>query len=59
MPWIAAVLFLLAYELAALVTGRELLTVYMVRATQAWPLLPFLAGLIVGGLAVHFWWRSS
>lgn len=22
----------------------------------AFPLLPFLAGLLAGGLAVHFWW---
>jgi hypothetical protein len=27
--------------------------------TQNFPLLPFLAGLLAGGLAVHFWWMGA
>ena len=25
-------------------------------ASEAFPLLPFLVGILVGGLGVHFWW---
>lgn len=28
-------------------------------ASSAFPLLPFLAGLLCGGLATHFWWREG
>lgn len=25
--------------------------------TLAWPPIPFVFGVVVGGLAVHFWWH--
>jgi len=27
--------------------------------SKNFPLLPFLAGLLAGGLAVHFWWGGA
>jgi hypothetical protein len=27
--------------------------------SQAWPLVIWLAGVLAGGLAVHFWWHWS
>jgi hypothetical protein len=27
--------------------------------SKNFPLLPFLAGLLAGGLAVHFWWMGA
>jgi hypothetical protein len=30
---------------------------YTAVLSQHWPLLPWLCGVIVGGLAVHFWWH--
>lgn len=32
---------------------------FMWNTTQAWPLWEFLWGLLIGGLAVHFWWHWS
>jgi hypothetical protein len=56
MPWLLAVAFLLLYEMIALATGRRTLSRMVWNATRAWPPLPFVAGIAVGGLAVHFWW---
>lgn len=56
MPWVLAVLFLLLYEAIALTVGRPTLSRMVWNATKAWPPLPFVAGVVVGGLAVHFWW---
>lgn len=41
----------------ALRTNRTTLSRYVWKASQAWPLLPFVVGVVVGGLAVHFWWH--
>lgn len=57
MPWLIAFLALLGYEAFALYTGHETLSRMVYEATQAWGLLPFLAGFLVGMLASHFWWR--
>jgi hypothetical protein len=57
LAWLIAALFLLVYEAWALATGGETLSHAMYAMTQAWGLLPFLLGVVVGGLAVHFWWR--
>ena len=27
--------------------------------SRHFPLLPFIVGLVVGGLAVHFWWEGG
>ena len=56
MPWLLAVALLLGYEAFALWTGRRLLSHMVVYASRRWPPLPFVVGLVVGGLAVHFWW---
>lgn len=56
MPWLIAAAFLLLYEAWALRSGRRTLSRMMWEATRAWPLLPWLVGVVCGGLAVHFWW---
>ena len=40
----------------ALRSGRTTLSRYVVSASRAWPLLPFVLGLIIGVLANHFFW---
>lgn len=57
MPWLFAAAFLLAYETYALITERRTLSRMVVDATRAWGVLPFVAGIVVGMLASHFWWR--
>lgn len=44
------------FETLALMTGTPTLSRSVWTWSQAFPLLPFLAGLLAGGLAVHFWW---
>lgn len=55
--WCAAIGFLLWYEWWALATGHQTLSRAVWTLSTAWPPLIFLDGLVVGGLAVHFWWR--
>jgi hypothetical protein len=43
-------------EAYALHTSRPTLSEYVWRLSKAWPLFPFVAGVLTGGLAVHFWW---
>jgi len=57
MPWLMAVVFLVAYEVWALATGRRTLSRMIYDANTAWPLLSTLVGLVVGGLLVHFFWH--
>ena len=57
LAWLLAVIVLLGYEAFALKTGRRTLSRQMWIWTQAWPLMPFLWGLVTGGLAVHFFWH--
>lgn len=45
------------FEGYALATDRTTLSRFTWNASQAWPPLPFICGLVVGGLAVHFWWH--
>jgi len=48
----------LAYEAYALKTGRTItISRWVYNASNGWPLLPFILGLVVGGLAVHFLWH--
>ena len=54
--WLGACAFLLGYEWWALATGGQTLSRAMWDATQAWPLLIFIVGMVVGSLATHFWW---
>lgn len=41
----------------ALTHDRTTLSRFVWRLSKAWPPLPFVAGLLAGGLAVHFWWN--
>ena len=46
-----------AFEGYALKTNHTTLSRFTWNASQAWPPLPFVLGLVAGGLAVHFWWH--
>lgn len=46
-------------ERFALIHGVPTLSRTVWDASDAFPLLPFLGGLLTGGLAVHFWWRKG
>jgi len=46
--------FLLIYEGWAIATHRPTITDQVRQWNAAFVLLPFLAGLVIGGLAVHF-----
>lgn len=58
--WTLWLLFLIVsfgcFEAYAIKTSRTTLSRYVWTASKAFPLLPFIAGLLAGGLAVHFWW---
>src|SRR5262245_25604984 len=62
MSWIWAgwIIFLIvsfaAFEAFAIATRRMTLSRFVWTASKNFPLLPFIAGLLAGGLAVHFWW---
>lgn len=57
--WLLALVWLALYEWWALATNHQSLSRAMWLMTTAWPPLIFLIGLLVGGLAVHFWWIWS
>ena len=57
LAWVVATVFLFSYEWWALETNHQSLSRAMVTMTTAWPPLIFLIGIVVGGLAVHFWWK--
>lgn len=48
-----------AMEGWALTHGRATLSRSVWTWSKNFPLLPFLAGLLAGGLAVHFWWMGA
>lgn len=37
--------------------GGTTLSSFMWQTTLSWPLWEFIWGLLIGGLAVHFWWH--
>ena len=43
-------------EFYAFMSGQNTLSKFIRASTVAYPLLPFVDGLLVGGLAVHLWW---
>lgn len=43
----------------ALMTNRPTLSRSVWTWSANFPLLPFFAGLLAGGLAVHFWWMGA
>lgn len=60
--WTFWIVFILAsfalIEGHAVATGKVTLSEYIHNGAKAWPLLPAVVGLIVGGLFVHFFWPS-
>lgn len=54
---VAFVIFFAIGETYALKRNKLTLSRYVWNASKAWPLLPFLLGALVGGLAVHFFWH--
>lgn len=55
--WIVALIVSFAIaEGYALAKGKTTLSRSVWTWSQNFPLLPFIAGLVAGGLAVHFWW---
>jgi hypothetical protein len=57
LAWVLAIALLLGYEWFALATGRKTLSRQMTDWSQGWPLVPWLVGVVMGGLAVHFFWH--
>lgn len=62
MPWfwtawiIISLAVFCAGESYALAKGKMTLSRYVWTISKIWPPLPFVLGLVCGGLAVHFWW---
>lgn len=61
--WVGWLIFLIVsfaiFEGYAIKTGRQTLSRTVWIWSKAWPPLPFICGLIAGGLAVHFWWTNQ
>jgi hypothetical protein len=58
--WIVAIaVSFAAYEGYCLYVNKMTLSRSVWTWSQAFPLLPFIAGLLAGGLAVHFWWEGG
>lgn len=56
--WLLALIASFAlFEGAALYSHGLTLSSYVWGLTEAWPPLPYVAGMVSGGLAVHFWWH--
>jgi hypothetical protein len=60
--WVAWLLFIIVtfalFEGYALRHDKTTLSRFVWRASKRFPLLPFIAGFIVGVLASHFWWSG-
>jgi hypothetical protein len=48
-----------ALETWAIMTAGTTLSRYIYEISHAWPLFIWFAGVLVGGLAVHFFWHWS
>jgi hypothetical protein len=57
--FVAWVVAFAGFETYAIMTGNKTLSVFVRDVSAAWGPLQFLAGLVVGGLAVHFWWAAT
>lgn len=58
--WLGAIVISFAVpEALALANGGETFSAFMWQTTLAWPIWEFLWGVLIGGLAVHFWWHWS
>lgn len=45
------------FEIWAVMTKGLTLSMFTWVASEAWPPLIWICGVLAGGLAVHFWWR--
>lgn len=58
--WTAWLIFIVAsfacFEGYALRTDRTTLSRYVWTLSKAWPPFPWIAGVLTGFLAAHFWW---
>ena len=54
--WAVVALELLVYEAWALMTGHESLSRAMWLLSK-WTPFVWILGVVIGGLASHFWWR--
>jgi hypothetical protein len=58
LAWLIAIAASFAvFEGYALRNNKLTLSRFTWNASKAWPLLPFVMGLVVGGLATHFFWH--
>ena len=61
--WAGWLIFLVVsfavFEGYALTHNKTTLSRFTWSASKAFPLLPWIAGVVCGGLAVHFWWGGS
>jgi lipoprotein signal peptidase len=58
--WLAAfALTFTVFETIALTNNGLTLSMFTWHASEAWPPLIFIDGIVIGGLAVHFWWHWS
>jgi hypothetical protein len=46
--------FLIAYDIYAVVKGKSTVSWIVFDTSRKWPIVPFLFGFLVGGLAGHF-----
>lgn len=46
--------FLIAYDIYAVLKGKSTISWIVFDTSRKWPIVPFLFGFLVGGLAGHF-----
>lgn len=46
--------FLIAYDIYAVLKGKSTISWIVFDTSRKWPIIPFLFGFLVGGLAGHF-----
>jgi len=53
--WLAGTFFfLIAYDIYAVMKGKSTVSWIVFDTSRKWPIVPFLFGFLVGGLAGHF-----
>lgn len=46
--------FLVAYDIHAVIKGKSTVSWIVFDVSRKWPIVPFLFGFLIGGLAGHF-----
>lgn len=46
--------FLVAYDIYAVIKGKSTVSWIVFDVSRKWPIVPFLFGFLIGGLAGHF-----